>query len=53
MDTRSSEDSKGMFRTMLDKVMADESQPRFDAHFMAETGRLFVIFVVDRDSSFL
>ncbi|CAJ0962009.1 unnamed protein product, partial [Mesorhabditis belari] len=50
VDTRSSEDSKGMFRTMLNKVMADESQPRFDAHFMAEAGLIDLFFFVGPSS---
>ncbi|CAJ0584774.1 unnamed protein product, partial [Mesorhabditis spiculigera] len=44
VDTRSTEDSKGMFRKMVDRVMADESQPRFDAHFISESGLVDLFF---------
>ncbi|WKY11654.1 hypothetical protein Q1695_003321 [Nippostrongylus brasiliensis] len=44
IDTSSSVSSKGLFRSVLDKVMPGQEVPHFDAHFMSETGLIDVFF---------
>ncbi|KAJ1349300.1 hypothetical protein KIN20_004792 [Parelaphostrongylus tenuis] len=44
IDTQSSAYSKGLFRSVIDRVMPAEGVPHFDAHFMSETGVVDIFF---------
>uniref|UniRef100_A0A158P988 Glucosidase II subunit alpha n=1 Tax=Angiostrongylus cantonensis TaxID=6313 RepID=A0A158P988_ANGCA len=44
IDTQSSAVSKGLFRSVIDRVMPVEGVPHFDAHFVSETGVVDIFF---------
>ncbi|CAI4222718.1 unnamed protein product [Auanema sp. JU1783] len=44
IDTSSSASSRGMFRSLVDKVVSGDTIPHFDAHFISESGLVDIFF---------